>query len=102
MAKPNTYRVTYWVGRGDYIDRYEDVRAWTAADALTQFSVAHEHVEAVREIVPVESAQADAGLRERYAKFCEWWCDEKAQSEEAREGAHELADRFRRGEVQHG
>jgi hypothetical protein len=43
----------------------------------------------------------DAATRERYASFCEWWSDEKAQSEEAILAARELAERFRRGEVQH-
>lgn len=43
----------------------------------------------------------DAATCERYALFCEWWCDEKAQSQEAIEAARELAERFRRGEVRH-
>jgi len=51
-------------------------------------------------IAEVRRLQAeDTGVREHFATFCEWWCREKAQSEEAIEGAIELAERFRRGEV---
>jgi hypothetical protein len=63
-------------------------------------------IEAARYALPkliakVRELQAeDTGVRQHFATFCEWWCREKAQSEEAVEGALELAERFRRGEVQ--